>query len=370
MTLSATTGGPGSCCIDLPAACVFDTSKWQSASLLYSELTEERLGAFKSWSLRVEGQLIKGRFEGFYEPGGYAFLFCKMERETDHFTRMRFDEDMIHVSFMLEPDLYRIEKLNEGALSAANAGGGPYCFLLRFAKGQESLWWSRATNGSTKIDFFLPSRRFERFYGVKPQRYPPALRRLTIAEPTQPFPPIPMTPEILECLDQMTGWHRASPIRGAFLRAKVQDLMCAIWFAAEHEESTLARRARANSRDQEILARACRYVRKDLGSSLTIPKIARSAGTNRNKLNDIFQAFLSETVFKYVQRVRLEQARAFMVRDNTRSISELSFAVGYTNATSFARAYQKHFGRAPSKDFKRSRSWSESQPVSKPVAQS
>lgn len=302
---------------------------------------------------------MNGRFEGFCEPDEYAFFVCKIARETDHLTRMRFDEDMVHVSFMLEPDLYRIERFGEGAFKVVDSGSRPCCFLLRCASGQEALWRSRATNGSTKIELFLPSRRFERFYGVKTQEFPAALGPLTTIEAAEPFRLIPMTTEILECLHQMIGWHLASPIRGAFQRAKVHNLMCAIWFAAEHLESDGAGRAQVNSRDQEIVAKACLYVRKNLASRLTIPKIARSAGTNRNKLNHIFQTFLSETVFEHVQRVRLEQARALLVRESARSITEIAEAVGYSNATSFARAYQKLFSRTPSRELRRSRSWSE-----------
>ncbi len=352
-TLNAWTAQDGRHCIELPAACAFEPSKWQSSSVPCRETSERRLGAIRSWSVRIDGHPLQGRVEGFYEPGQFGLLIFRTKLETDHFVRMSFEEDMVHVSFMLERNLYRIEELGDGTQAAVDPAD-PCCFLLRFARGQEIVWKSRATSGATKIEMFLPSSSFERHYDVAMSEFPTALRGLATGERPLEFQSIPMTPDILDCLDQMISWHRTSPIRGPFLRGKFHNLMSAIWFAAEQLEPDVARRAEVTSRDRKLVTKACLYISENLGSCLTIHTIARTVGTNRNKLNQMFQALLGETVFEHVQRARLERARSLLVDGSVRSITEVAQQVGYADSTSFARAYHHSFGRVPSRDVKRS----------------
>jgi AraC-like DNA-binding protein len=160
---------------------------------------------------------------------------------------------------------------------------------------------------------------------------------------------LPITPEIVDCLDQILAWHQTSAIRGPFVRGKLHNLMAAMWFAAEQLERTTGSRKKIGCRDQMLVTNACLFIRNNLASDLTIDAIARVVGTNRNKLNQIFQAILGETVFEHSQRARLEHARSLLLDGTTRSITEIAQEVGYADSTSFARAFHRRYGIVPSK---------------------
>jgi AraC-like DNA-binding protein len=286
--------------------------------------------------------------DAFYEPGQFGILLSRVKLAKDLFVRMSFDDDIVHLSFMLEPHLYRIERLGNGQLDQRDQAE-PCCFMLRFARGQEILWKSRATNGAKKIDVFMPAVSFERFYNIETSRFPRALRRLATGDSTGAFQSLPITPDIVDCLDQVLAWHQTSPIRGPFVRGKLHNLLVAMWFAAEQLERTTDVRKKTGYRDQMLVTNACLYIRNNLGSDLTIDAIARMVGTNRNKLNQIFQTILGETVFENSQRTRLERARSLLLDDVTRSITAIAQEVGYADSTSFARAFHRRFGMVPSK---------------------
>lgn len=351
-TISSWTAADGRSHVGLPATCAFEPASWCGPAVRLTESGEARLGAIRSWKLQINGDLMQGCVEGVYERGKFGVLICRLKLKTDQFVHMSFDEDMVHVSFMLGRNLYRIEKLGV-ATPIVTDPVGPCCFLLRFAKGQEIVWQSRATNGATKVELLLPSKSFDRYYDVRSSAFPSPLRAVARCERPLAFQSIPITPDILECLDQMISWHQTSPIRGPFMRGKFHNLMSAIWFAAEQLESDLAPGAHITARERKMVANACLYIRENLASCLTIPAIAHAAATNRNKLNQMFQRLLGETVFEYVQRLRLERARSLLSPDSGRSITEVAHEVGYSDSTSFSRAYHSRFGRVPSRDLKR-----------------
>ncbi|WP_185967818.1 helix-turn-helix domain-containing protein [Formosa sediminum] len=87
---------------------------------------------------------------------------------------------------------------------------------------------------------------------------------------------------------------------------------------------------------------------ENIKRAITVDELSALVGTNRHKLNRNFKKVHNEPVFSYFTRLRMEKAK-FMLRQKNRTISEVSYEVGYKNPQHFTVAFKKHFGYVPSK---------------------
>lgn len=90
------------------------------------------------------------------------------------------------------------------------------------------------------------------------------------------------------------------------------------------------------------------YIEDRLGEALTLDELAGVAGFSKYHFHRIFQAYAGETLFGYIQRLRLEKAAYLLVSDRHASITGIALATGFTGSSSFARGFKQHFGVSPS----------------------
>ncbi|MFW5761620.1 MAG: helix-turn-helix transcriptional regulator [Cyclobacteriaceae bacterium] len=77
-----------------------------------------------------------------------------------------------------------------------------------------------------------------------------------------------------------------------------------------------------------------------------IKELARSLGTNENKLTWGFKKVLHKTVKEMVLDIRLKQAK-LLIADNKQSLKEISHKIGYKNPSYFSKKLKEKFGILP-----------------------
>jgi AraC family transcriptional regulator len=84
------------------------------------------------------------------------------------------------------------------------------------------------------------------------------------------------------------------------------------------------------------------HVRAHLAEPLTVADLAAVAAFSPFHFHRVFRAIADETLFGFVQRVRLERAAA-MLRHGDASVLAIALDHGFTSAAAFARAFRTHF---------------------------
>ncbi len=97
------------------------------------------------------------------------------------------------------------------------------------------------------------------------------------------------------------------------------------------------------------VARAIRYIRGDLRSSIAIPDLARQVGMSASSFHKHFRAITSTTPLQYQKELRLLEARRLLTTGGA-SVTTAAFEVGYESASQFSREYARKFGVSPSQD--------------------
>jgi AraC-like DNA-binding protein len=78
----------------------------------------------------------------------------------------------------------------------------------------------------------------------------------------------------------------------------------------------------------------------------SISQLARQVGLNEFKLKNGFKAVFGTTIFGHLREHRMHLARSLLLSGDM-NVTEVSYAVGYSNASHFALSFRKEFGINP-----------------------
>jgi len=118
----------------------------------------------------------------------------------------------------------------------------------------------------------------------------------------------------------------------------------------------MAKKAQQSQFHRSQIGRAQRYIRLHLAGApdakLSLAQIAREAGSSSYHFARLFQAYVGETPFGFLRRLRLLEALRMLQEDGDASVTEIAMAIGYDTAAAFNKAMRKAIDATPS-DFRR-----------------
>jgi AraC family transcriptional regulator len=86
------------------------------------------------------------------------------------------------------------------------------------------------------------------------------------------------------------------------------------------------------------------HVREHLAEDLSLAGLARVAAFSPFHFDRVFKAITAETLFGFVQRLRIEKAAGALLAHPDRSVLEVALDHGFASAATFARAFRARFG--------------------------
>lgn len=142
--------------------------------------------------------------------------------------------------------------------------------------------------------------------------------------------------------------------RRAYMRGKALDLLSTLIHALGNR-STGSPAMRLLAADLKRIALARSIMCAHLETTSTLGELARKVGINRTKLALGFKAVYGVSVQAFWRDARLDYARQIL-RDGKTPVSEVAFSIGYSELSSFTRAFTRRFGIAPRECMVESRS--------------
>ena len=104
--------------------------------------------------------------------------------------------------------------------------------------------------------------------------------------------------------------------------------------------------------ERKEFASICEYLNENIEEKITLEMITSRFHINRNKLNDLFMKNTSMTCLSYLEGLRMDLAKIFLVR-TALPVSEVSARVGFTDPVYFTKVFKKIYGKTPT-EFRRS----------------
>ena len=115
---------------------------------------------------------------------------------------------------------------------------------------------------------------------------------------------------------------------------------------ATHRLSSAPRRTGGPARRQRLFEEALAVIERDYQCELTIERLGRSVFASGRQLQRVF-AEAGTSVSAALHGVRMDHA-AELLRESGLSVEEVGRAVGYREASQFAKAFKRRHGFTPS----------------------
>jgi AraC family transcriptional regulator len=113
----------------------------------------------------------------------------------------------------------------------------------------------------------------------------------------------------------------------------------------------MVKKAHQSQFHRSQIGRAQRYIRLHLAERISLSRIAREAGSSSYHFARLFQAYVGETPFEFLRRLRLMTALRMLQEDVSVSVTEIALGVGYETSAAFNKSFRKMVEMTPS-DFR------------------
>lgn len=97
---------------------------------------------------------------------------------------------------------------------------------------------------------------------------------------------------------------------------------------------------------QESIMSAKNFIHQNLSQKISIPTLAREAGTNQCYLKKGFKEMYGSSIGEYIQEHRMIKSK-HLLENTEKSIAEIATEVGYSSASSYSQAFKNYFGVTP-----------------------
>ena len=110
--------------------------------------------------------------------------------------------------------------------------------------------------------------------------------------------------------------------------------------------------------------RAQDFIEENLGKSLQLEEIAQAAHFSAFHFHRIYTATTGETLFQFIQRIRLERAASRLHCLPSEPITNIAIDLGFSSSATFARAFKSFFGISAS-EYRQGKDSKECKPLRK-----
>jgi len=90
------------------------------------------------------------------------------------------------------------------------------------------------------------------------------------------------------------------------------------------------------------------YIDKNLAGDLRLDDLAAVANFSKYHFNRIFHSFTGESLFQFIQRIRLEKSAILLSSRPDMSITEIALECGFSGPASFSKSFRSFFEKSPS----------------------
>ena len=128
-------------------------------------------------------------------------------------------------------------------------------------------------------------------------------------------------------------------------------------------EKNIPARPNTTQKRNNLLQQIIGYVRSNLSCRITLQQAASHCGVSISTVTQLFQKKVGITFHQYVTRCRMEAARQLIYTDMP--LEEVGRQVGYTDHSTFYRAFKQTFGMSP-REYRKDleRKWAEEDKLS------
>jgi AraC-like DNA-binding protein len=156
----------------------------------------------------------------------------------------------------------------------------------------------------------------------------------------------PLSPVMDATIHQLLSCPYSGALRLVYQENKAIELIAHKMAQIESASKAAAEIIKIGKDDIRKVRHAKDILMKNIENPPRLADLARAVGTCHTQLNRVFRRVYGTSVFGYLRKIRLEEARQHLEKGSM-NVTEAAIAVGYNSISSFSRAFSDHFGTSP-----------------------
>jgi AraC-like DNA-binding protein len=140
----------------------------------------------------------------------------------------------------------------------------------------------------------------------------------------------------------LSSAQRAKVLGHSIIKEMFYHVLCG-------EQGHLLRSFAQSNRHDHQIANVIHFIQKNYFEPIDVADLANVANMSQSSLHHHFKTVTRSSPVQYIKTIRLHRAKR-MIIDESQSISETAFKVGYASPSQFSREYKRLFGIAPSQE--------------------
>lgn len=158
-----------------------------------------------------------------------------------------------------------------------------------------------------------------------------------------------LSPAMWVALSQMTASQMNEVFRKLYRKGKILEFFSLYLDQSKRVEVRAADCPYvSNEMDIDRIHMARTILVENMAAPPTLTDLAKRTGLNEFKLKVGFKQVYGNTVYGYLNDLRMETART-MLEGHRHQVKEVAFAIGYNNPSHFISAFKKKYGVTPNK---------------------
>jgi AraC-like DNA-binding protein len=158
-------------------------------------------------------------------------------------------------------------------------------------------------------------------------------------------PNLPITLAMHQCIQDIMNCNFKGGLKHLFLQSKCIELLSLQAEAYDQSAKQQGSSVLRSEHDRDCIMQAKEYLLLNMDRPPSLQELAAIVGTNVFKLKNGFKELFNNTVFGYLNEVKLVQARELLLAGEP--IKHVSDQLGYSSVQHFGSAFRKKFGTTP-----------------------
>jgi len=117
---------------------------------------------------------------------------------------------------------------------------------------------------------------------------------------------------------------------------------------AQQAQADKVEQREVKGNDELLMERIMKVINQHIGDSdFNVERLTQEAGISRVQLHRKMKELTGISTSEFIRNIRLEQA-ARLLKEQKINVTQVAYAVGFSNLAHFSTVFHKHFGVAPS----------------------
>lgn len=119
-------------------------------------------------------------------------------------------------------------------------------------------------------------------------------------------------------------------------------------FSGAQQQHDKVEKLSMRSNDEQFMERIMKVINKHLDDpELSVEMLASEVGFSRVHIHRRLKELTNLSTRDFIRNIRLQQAASLLEQSNKLTVSEVAYAVGYTNLSHFSNTFKEKYGMTP-----------------------